>query len=175
MTKKADSRNVSQKLETTANISIVMTAVLFILCISWFFLRHSTSSYGSRSSIQKGTKIPFSNVDWSATRQTLLLVLSTHCKYCTASSAFYQRLLNRAKVTQNTRLIAIFPQAINESREYLAQQGVEIVTVQQLEPALLGIKGTPTLILVDADGSVIQSWEGMVPPEAESEVLASLK
>jgi thioredoxin-related protein len=35
----------------------------------------------------------------------------------------------------------------------------------------LGVQGTPTLILVNQDGKVEQSWAGKLPPEQETEVL----
>jgi thioredoxin-related protein len=78
-------------------------------------------------------------------------------------------------LTPKTRLLAIFPQAVNESREYFAKHDVKLDTVRQAVPASLGVKGTPTLILVDTNGVVIQSWDGMVPPEVENEILALLK
>jgi thioredoxin-related protein len=78
-------------------------------------------------------------------------------------------------VAHSTRVLAIFPQTPKESREYLAKLDVKIADLQQAAPASVGAKGTPTLILVDASGAVIQSWEGLLPPHAETEVLAYVK
>jgi len=175
MAETTETRTAAQRIEVTANIFIIVAAVVFVVSVSWFFLRHNSSFRSRHSSIQKGTKMTLPGVDWAASPQTLLLVLSTECKYCTASAPFYRRLVNQAAETRNTRLIAIFPQAHNESREYLAKQEVEIDALQQAAPTLVGVKGTPTLILVDSKGVVIQSWDGMVPPNAEIEVLASVK
>lgn len=107
--------------------------------------------------------------------QTLVLVLSVDCKYCTASAPFYGRLVAQLALAHNTKLIALFPQAPNESREYLARLKVKIDDVQQAALPSVGAKGTPTLILVNASGVVIQSWEGLLPPDAETELLASVK
>ena len=175
MVKTPETRTVAQKIEMIANICIIAATVVFVVSIGWFFLRSNPSLRNSRSSIQKGTKMTLPDVNWSTSPKTLLLVLSTDCKYCTASAPFYRRLVNLAGETRNTRLIAIFPQAANESREYLAKQEVKIDTLQQAAPASVGAKGTPTLILVDSNGVVIQSWDGMVLPDAESEILASVK
>lgn len=41
-------------------------------------------------------------------------------------------------------------------------------------PAVLGIRGTPTLILVDATGNVRKVWIGKLPTEKESDVLDEL-
>lgn len=78
-------------------------------------------------------------------------------------------------MAHSTRFFAIFPQAPKESREYLARLEVKIDDLQQAAPASVGAKGTPALILVNASGVVIQSWEGLLPPNAETEVLAYVK
>jgi hypothetical protein len=104
-----------------------------------------------------------------------VLVLSAACKYCTASAPFYRRLVSQGALTHGTRFVAILPQAPNESREYLAKLEVKIDDLMQAAPASVGAKGTPTLILVNASGVVIQSWEGLLPFNAETEVLAQVK
>jgi hypothetical protein len=71
--------------------------------------------------------------------------------------------------------VAILPQPLNESREYLAKLEVKFDDLMQAAPAAVGAKGTPTLILVNASGVVLQSWEGLLPFNAETEVLAQVK
>jgi hypothetical protein len=39
----------------------------------------------------------------------------------------------------------------------------------------IGVMGTPTLLLVDAEGTVAQVWEGKLQPDQEGGVLAVLK
>ena len=175
MSETSEVRSISNKIEVVANVSIIAAAIVFLLSMGWFFLRNDAAVPRPRSAIEKGTKLTLPNVDWSASPQTLLLVLSTKCKYCTVSAPFYRRLVDHAAVTRNTRLMAVFPQPVDESRAYLATNNVGIETLQQLQPASLGVKGTPTLILVDSNGAVIESWDGMIPPDAESQVLASVK
>ena len=166
---------VAERIQVVANVCVIAAALLFVCSISWLFLRQYISMRVSHSSISKGTKITLPEFNWSLSSQSLLLVLSTECKYCSASTPFYRRLVNQARLTLKTRLLAIFPQAVNESREYFAKHDVKLDTVRQAVPASLGVKGTPTLILVDTNGVVIQSWDGMVPPEVENEILALLK
>lgn len=175
MAKMDETRTVAQKIEVIANISTIAAAFIFVISIGWGFLRYNASLQNPHSSIQKGTKMRLPDVDWSMSPKTLLLVLSTDCTYCTASAPFYRRLVNHTAETANTRLIAIFPQSATESREYLAKQDVKIDELQQAAPVSMGVRGTPTLILVDSKGVVIQSWDGVVRPDLESEVLASMK
>jgi len=171
-----DARKIQvERLQVVANICVIAAAILLILSIGWMVLRHSSLSRVHRASIQNGTKLTLPDSNWSLSNQTLLLVLSTACKYCTASAPFYRRLVDRTSMTNNTRLIAVFPQTVQESEEYFARYDVKINAFRQALPASLGAKGTPTLILVDSHGTVIRSWEGMVPPEVENEILASVK
>jgi hypothetical protein len=51
---------------------------------------------------------------------------------------------------------------------------VKFDDVEQVAPASVGAKGTPTLILVNASGVVIRTWEGLLPPDKQTEVLASV-
>jgi peroxiredoxin len=168
-------RSAAERIEVVANISLIAAAVVFIAVISWLFWRHYSSLRRPHSAIQPGTRLTLPEVDWSASPQTLLLFLSTECEYCTASARFYQRLVNRAALTHNTQLIAIFPQTINESREYLARHGIQVDTLQKAVLASMGVRGTPTLILVDGNGVVINAWDGKVPLEVENEIVALVK
>jgi hypothetical protein len=165
----------ANRIEFITNLCVIGAALVFVSSLGWLALRHKSSIRAPRPSIAKGTKLTVPDMDWSGSPQTLVLVLSTECKYCTASAPFYRRIVNQGAQAHNTRLIALLPQAPNESRSYLAKLEVKIDTLYQNSLASVGAKGTPTLILVDASGIVIQSWEGLLPPDAESEVLAAVK
>lgn len=167
-------RKVHQ-IEFITNLCVIGAVLIFVFSLAWFALRHKSTVRGARPSIAKGTKITLPDLDWSQSPRTLLLVLSTRCKYCTASAPFYQRLVSQEAQAHSTQLVVLLPQAPDESREYLAGLRVKIDALRQTDLASVGAKGTPTLILVDANGFVIQSWEGLLPPDAESEVLAAMK
>lgn len=163
------------KIEGTANVCIAVAAVLLLVTFSWRFSGCNPPSRSQRTPIPQGAMIKLPDFDWSGSPQTLLLALSTDCAYCTFSTSFYRRLVKQAEVTRNTRLIAVLPQAIHESREYFAKHDLRIDSLRQAVPASFGVNGTPTLILVDSSGVVIQSWGGMVPPEVETEILAFIE
>lgn len=168
-------KKAADRIEFITNLCVIGAALVFVFSLGWFALRHKSSIRASSPSIGKGTKLTLPDLDWSGSPQTLLLVLSTECKYCTASAPFYRRVVNQGAQAHNTRLVALLPQAPSEGRSYLDKLEVKIDTLRQTALASVGAKGTPTLILVDASGVVIQSWEGLLPPDAESEVLAAVK
>jgi hypothetical protein len=63
--------------------------------------------------------------------------------------------------------------AIRQAK-YLADLGIAVDDVRQARLTSLGIRGTPTLLLVNKDGVVRSSWVGRLRPEKELEVMARL-
>lgn len=100
-----------------------------------------------------------------------MLAISTTCHFCTESAAFYKKLVQLRKAT---RLIAITPQSIENAKKYLESLGVAVDEVKQLPLERIGVQGTPTLLLPDSSGTVIQTWAGKLTPEKEHHVLSAL-
>lgn len=75
----------------------------------------------------------------------------------------------------NIRLVAVLPNAVEESKQYLSYLGVSVNEVRQASLRSLGVGGTPTLILVDKEGKVAGSWIGQLPSSKEGEVLKHLQ
>jgi len=162
-----------KRIELIANISIIVVAVVICVALAKRFLFKPPALQSDPSSIVAGTKFNLPDEDWARNGKTLVLALSTNCKYCSASAGFYQRLASTS--TKNTKLVAVPPQATEQGREYLSGLKVTIEDVKQAVPASLGVRATPTLILVNGAGIVINSWVGQLPPDKETEVLAQLR
>jgi hypothetical protein len=119
-----------------------------------------------------GKAISLPDTDWKKSDQTLVLALSTTCHFCSESAPFYKEVIQKRK--GNTRLIAVLPQSVEAGRKYLADLGITVDDVRQAPPSSLGVRGTPTLLLVNKDGVVTSSWVGKLQPEKELEVMARL-
>lgn len=165
-----------KKSQLFAYIAIIAIAVL--ISISILRNRDSTNPQ-PRNSInpvaenQKliGTKFPAQDVDWKKSKQTLVLILSKTCHYCTESVPFYQRLMKDG----NTQVVAVTSQTVSEGREYLKNIGLTTGEVRQGNPGSIGVVGAPTLVLVNNEGIVINVWSGKLSPEQEEEVLNQLR
>jgi hypothetical protein len=69
-------------------------------------------------------------------------------------------------------LLSAFPlSSANIQLNFLSHLGVHL---KQLQPTSIGVDGTPTLLLINKDGIVTDSWRGKLPPEKEREVIARL-
>ncbi len=171
------SDRILKKTELIANIAIIVVAlVLGAVLVKRYLLPANEAAPVARLDprIPAGTKASLSGVDWARNGQTLLLVLSTDCRFCTESAPFYQRLTRETTGRSDVHLIAVFPQEIEEGKKYLDNLGVSIVEIKQASPSSTGAGGTPTLILVDAQGVVKNSWVGKLSSPEETEVLNQL-
>jgi len=122
-----------------------------------------------------GTQIALPGVSWSDSDETVVLALSNKCHFCTESAPFYQKLTRELADKKNVRVVAVFPQDTSEGRKYLDGLNVPITEVAQATLDSLGVRGTPTLVIVDKNGTVQQSWVGRLTAERETEVLSRIK
>jgi thioredoxin-related protein len=164
---------VLRRIEAAANVGIIVVAIVVCAAAVKYFRAKPSSSQTQTPAIAAGTRINLRSEDWARNRQTLLLALSTNCKYCSASAEFYQRLVKNA--SSNTKLVAVLPQPREEAQQYLAGLKLVIDDIQQISPPSLGVRATPTLILVDNAGGVTKSWVGQLPHEKEEEVLSAIR
>lgn len=135
----------------------------------------SANSPGPKRGLAEGTRLSVPGVDWSESSETILLALSNKCHFCSESAPFYQRLVGEVAQRKDIQLIAVFPQEVSEARKYLDGLGVSIEQVRQAPLDSLGVRGTPTLVIVDKTGAVKQSWIGRLTLERESDVLSRVK
>jgi hypothetical protein len=72
-------------------------------------------------------------------------------------------------------LLAVLPQPVEEGRRYLATLGVAVDEIKQSSLSSIDVRGTPTLMLVNSDGVVTDTWVGRLQAEQEAEVLSKAK
>lgn len=172
------SDNILKKTELLANIAIIVVAILLGGVLVKRYLLTGNDALDDRDAgmrIAAGTKVSLPEIDWAKSDRTLLLVLSEGCRFCSESAPFYQRLVRDTDGRDGVRLVAVLPQDVNEGRKYLNELGVTINEIKQSSLDSLGVGGTPTLILVNREGAVTDSWVGKLPPDKESEVLGRLQ
>jgi thiol-disulfide isomerase/thioredoxin len=167
--------DMHKKIEIAANIAIIIVATL--LC-GVLIKKHIISPptppanaliANNQFQLQAGTKLSLPGIDWQKNSQTLLLVLSTTCHFCSESAPFYQQLVK--ELDGNTHVVAVLPQSVSDSRGYLNRLGVAVDDIQQAEMSSLGVRGTPTLILANDKGVVMDSWVGKLPNDEQAKLI----
>lgn len=173
------SEKISKRIEVAANISIIVAVALgaSILVKDHVLakrpkaeVRETGPDVGRRETLV-GTTVSLPGVDWAGNRQTLLLVLAKGCHFCTESASFYKQIALAATQRGDFQVVALFPQDESEAREYLNQIEVPINEVKQISIGKIGVRGTPTLLLVDKTGVIKEAWLGRLQPDKEAEVL----
>lgn len=169
-------REIHKKIQTISNVAIIITAILFggVLVKSYLLPTSQRPAAVESEDVKVGTKLPLPDVDWSKSDRNLVLVLSTSCHFCSESTPFYQKLAQMKTGNGNVRLIAVLPQKVTEAQAYLSEHHISVDEVRQANPNTINVRGTPTLVLVDRNGTVVDSWKGKLPPEKETEVARRL-
>jgi len=163
---------LSSKVELTANLLIIVVAVVFgVVLAQKFFFYSANKQVQIQPTI--GMKVNLPDVNWSKQPKTLILALRSDCRFCNESAPFYQRLLAEAKA-ENVKLIAVFPTAVEESAAHLNELGLRGIEVRRSPLNNLQAGATPTLILTDDKGAVTDFWVGKLPPDKEDEVINKL-
>jgi len=170
-----DTGAAMQKPYKRINLALNLAIVLVVILIGVVFAKNYLLP--GRSTPQRnfrGTKVNLTGIDWAHNEETLLLVLDEKCRFCTESAPFYQRLTQMA-TNSRVRLVAVLPQEVAASRQYLHNLKVSIEEVRQSSLDAMRVEGTPTLILVDEKGEVMEAWPGKLSTEEENEVLKRIE
>jgi len=71
---------------------------------------------------------------------------------------------------KSVKILAVLPQSASEAEQYLNGEGVHVDQVKQVELGSIGVRGTPTMLLVNSGGVVTKVWPGKVQSEDEDKV-----
>ena len=161
-------------LDVTTNIVVVLFAVVAIgVLVKNYFAPQGVKT----SVVKKGSVFPeIAGIDYRATPQTLILALNVDCRYCTRSVPFYNSLA--AAQEENAGQVNIVAAFINKDpalvKSYADEKQLSVNVIAGVDFDKLGVHSTPTIILLDSTGKVLESWTGELQPDGEGEVFAAL-
>jgi rhodanese-related sulfurtransferase len=128
--------------------------------------------------LNSGGTNPFSEqipeVDWSNRERTVVLALSTSCRFCSANAIFYTELIEAVSKDQRLRVIAIFQEGEERGREYLKSLGIHLKDVYQAKFRKLNIREVPSVVTINSSGEVISSQAGYLKREDQIELLSKV-
>jgi len=165
-----------ERLEILTNVAVLLVAVSILAIIALNYIGGQRPTPQIIEGLQRGQQFPMvSGIDYAGTASTLLIAMNTKCDYCTQSIPFYNQLAdikNTGKISP--RAVAIFPNSKDEVQQYTQQYQLKIDHKSAIDFEHLKLAGTPTMILVDQNGRVINFWVGALRPEAQQQFLNSL-
>ena len=168
-----------KKLKDILDVTTNVVVILFAICAIGVLVKNYFAPQGVKTSVaaKKGSVFPeIAGVDYKQTPRTLILALNVDCRYCTRSVPFYNSLAEaRQKNADQVNIVAAF---INKDpalvKSYAGEKQLSVQAIAGVDLDKLGVHSTPTLILVDGAGKVLDSWSGELQPDGEREVFAAL-
>lgn len=162
-------------IEVSSNVAVLVVAMALLGALVSTRWWPPAGKGKFEDGLQKGQVLAsLPSIDYSAAPQTLVIVGSTTCQYCKESLPFYQQLLSTKSAAQQTRIVAIFPNPKTEVDQYKQRNQLNVESVPSLNYANLNVTGTPTLILVDSAGRVLDFWVGRLSQEEEKQVMKAV-
>jgi hypothetical protein len=170
------------KIEIVSNIATIGAAVLLsLVLVKVYFVPNPSSPArtappvraAAEATVGTSLKSQLPGVDWSKNGRTLVLAISTACHFCKDSEPFYRRI--RQEVGGGVKMVAVLPQPQAEAEQYLSTAGLKVDQVKQLTLNTIGVRGTPTMLLVDGKGVVTKVWVGRLQDQDQEQVLSVLK
>jgi hypothetical protein len=162
--------DMKARLEAAANIVVIVLAVVLG---SVFLLDRFSSPTPEPESVKAGVKLAnLDGWDWRAHDQTLVLGLKKGCHFCEDSVPFYHRLIAQQQQAGSGRtIVAVFPDTAEAANGVVQSAGLTAHVLAGVPLEKLKIVGTPTLLLVDRTGTVLNAWVGILSPRQELEVM----
>jgi len=164
-------------LDTIANIAIIVVCAIaaVVLIRNQFFPPRPP---GVPEGAKKGEQFAqIQQVLPAGTGKALVVAVQPGCHYCNDSMPFYKRLLDeRNQKGSQVKFIAAVPadEAKAEELQKFAAVGAKPDDMVKLDFASVKVPGTPTLMLVDNTGKVLDVWVGKLEADKEKEVLEVL-
>ncbi|HYR30159.1 MAG TPA: hypothetical protein VEU30_16960 [Thermoanaerobaculia bacterium] len=100
----------------------------------------------------------------------LVVAMSSRCAFCDESVPELKALLPKLG---ETTVVFAFPQR-DEPQPYLEKSGLSQAHVWSGDFRSIGVRGTPTVLLVDGQRRLVSFWEGRLTPARSQEIVARL-
>jgi hypothetical protein len=168
--------DLRRKVEMATNVAVLFTALLVAAYFGHLFWAKRGSAETPYQAAP-GTRLALPrSYDFTAHERTLILAIQDGCQYCEASMPFYKEVAARVEAEcSGYGVVAVLPNPPAAADRMLDQFGLEIPRLPNTRLLSLGVTGTPTMVLVDGEGTVLDVWVGELSHEGEQEVLALLK
>jgi hypothetical protein len=164
---------VRAKLEAIVNVATLVTCVT--ICIVLLGRGAGPQVPAAPKPYKAGDTVRVRNVDYQASRQTLLMFVRSGCRFCTESMDFYKRVADSNEHGNGAfRIVALTPEDEETTRSYLNEHSIKVDGVVEVKVGETQFSGTPTLVLVGHDSKIRDLWHGKLQTGQERQVLKAL-
>jgi hypothetical protein len=175
---------MQRKMDLFANAAIALVALLigFTLIHQQIDRRKAAkiaaASAAMHSAILPGKPLePPVGYQWGPHNRTLVLALRYGCIHCDHNMHFYKQLQGQVQQSDaKTSLLAVFPDdAFGAQHDLDSHSLKDMPFLANVNFAALHVPGTPTLLLVNNKGTILQSWVGELSPREQDEVMKAVQ
>ncbi|MGB8478771.1 MAG: hypothetical protein WCE63_08010 [Acidobacteriaceae bacterium] len=152
--------------------SAVLLAAILIVLVSHFVPKKSSFEV---SPVKFKTPALAPGYMWSQHYSTAVIVIRDGCHFCENSLPFYRRLVmmeQRAEI--RSHVIFVLPNPLSVAIHDVPDN----VGEKRLFPEVrmtFGVRGTPTVLLINSAGIVTRAWQGQLTSADEARVISALK
>ncbi len=170
-----DQAKLKHYLEIATNIAVLLVAVVVLGTFAWKYFTPKPQIQ-LQVGLQKGTTFAqLPGIDYSKAPKTLLIALSSKCDHCSESLPFYKQItFEQRKNINASHIVAIFPESQSEVEQFAGQEELNLDTVAGVDFYALNLVATPTVILIDNSGKIIDFWIGKLSKNVEQEIIKAI-
>ena len=158
------------KLERVTHICLISVALVSLgLLLEKRFSPGATAQSGVQQLL--GKRLTVSGLDWKSSGRNVVIYISTKCRDCQKSMAFYRQLAAaRDRGLLKVTLSVLSIDSPEDVRKVLAREHVEVDGIYRI-PRMIGLNVTPLLLFIDAKGMVRSAIPGKLDSSTEQKVL----
>ncbi len=167
------------RLDTAANVTMVLVGLAVIGEIGYRHIASDASgaslsrSRTSEGAIRVGDEFSMPGLSLARDAASLVLVVSSRCRFCQESVPFYETLSLSAR-SRRIRTVGVCVDNERGCRDLFEAGHVELDALVSAPPGSLRIAGTPTLIVLDRSHRVRGVWKGRVSEAEQRNLLGFL-
>jgi len=159
------------KLEISTNILIILVVWL----IGGTYLKSHFGRQEGDLPIGETISAP-PGYDWHSSAPTLVIAVRDGCVYCERSYPLYRRLQSLEHDNQlKAHLLMVTSDEPTRAAALLSSQGITSQAITNMPLSNIKVSATPTLLLVDANGRLLQSWVGELGASKSDALIAQLR
>lgn len=160
-------------LDTATNLGLLIASLMMTVVLGQGLWSKYVATPPVPPTYQQGDTFPtIEAVNFAASDKTVVVFVASTCQYCTQSMPFYAELA-RSRAGLRTQLVAVGFEPESTITAYLAGHRVETDGIFSTMSRAYKFAATPTLLVLDSNGVVIQQWVGALNGR-QSEVRALL-
>jgi hypothetical protein len=151
-------------------------ALIALCCVAGYtLLRQHISTQQPVDSVREGERLSVTGYDWAQANTTALLAINSRCHFCEDSLPFYRTLGNVARHAKGSfRVIAVSTEPSETLTVYLQNHSVDLQGVYKYSLSKLGIRGTPTVLVLDRNGVVRSVFSGKLDRAREGQLMSRI-